>query len=128
MTDDRPHWAPSAARIAAARITRFQSFARAHGAPDGDYDALWQWSVDEPALFWNAVFDFAGVIADRGDGPVLQDGDRMPGARWFEGTRLNFAENLLRRDDDRPALIFIGEDGRRRELSWALLQAEVRRL
>ena len=52
----------------------------------------------------------------------------MPGARWFEGARLNFAENLLRRDDSHPALIFAGEDGRRRELSWAELQAQVRAL
>ena len=57
---------------------------------------------------------------------VLVDGDKMPGARWFEGARLNFAENLLRRDDATPALIFVGEDGSRRELSWAELQAEVR--
>ena len=59
---------------------------------------------------------------------MLTGGDKMPGARWFEGARLNFAENLLRRDDASPALIFAGEDGRRRELSWAGLQTEVRNL
>jgi acetoacetyl-CoA synthetase len=52
----------------------------------------------------------------------------MPGGRWFGGARLNFAENLLRRDDDNPALVFVGEDGSRRELSWRRLQAEVRGL
>ncbi len=59
---------------------------------------------------------------------MLVDGEKMPGARWFEGARLNFAENLLRRDDASPALIFVGENGSRRELSWAVLQAEVRGL
>ena len=128
MTDDTPHWIPSAARVAAAQLTGFHAFARDHGAPAGDYPALWQWSVDEPAAFWSAVFDFAGVIADRGPGPVLRDGERMPGATWFAGTRLNFAENLLRGTGPGPALIACDERGRRRELSWDQLRAEVARV
>ncbi|MBP9130713.1 MAG: acetoacetate--CoA ligase [Steroidobacteraceae bacterium] len=128
MTDDTPHWTPSAARVAAAQLTGFHAFARDHGAPAGDYPALWQWSVDEPAAFWSAVFDFAGVIADRGTGPVLRDGERMPDATWFEGTRLNFAENLLRGTGPGPALIACDERGRRRELSWDQLRAEVARV
>ena len=70
-----------------------------------------------PAAFWSAVFDFTGVIAERADGPVLRDGDRMPGATWFDGTRLNFAENLLRGAGDGPAIIARDERGRRREIS-----------
>jgi acetoacetyl-CoA synthetase len=128
MSDDRPHWVPTAARIAAARITQFHAFARSHGAPDGDYDALWQWSVDQPAAFWAAVYEFCGVIGDRGDGPVLQHGDRMPGARWFAGTRLNFAENLLRGSGDGAAIIATDERGRRREISWSQLRGEVARV
>ncbi len=128
MNDDAPHWAPSAARIAAAQITRFHAFAHDHGAPQGDYAALWQWSVDEPAAFWSAVFDFTGVIADRADGPVLRDGDRMPGATWFDGTRLNFAENLLRGSDQGPAIIATDERGRRREITWDRLRSEVARV
>ena len=128
MTDDTPHWTPSAARVAAAQLTGFHAFARDHGAPAGDYPALWQWSVDEPAAFWSAVFDFAGVIAYRGPGPVLRDGERMPGATWFAGTRLNFAENLLRGTGPGPALIARDERGRRRELSWDQLRAEVARV
>ena len=76
MTDDTPHWIPSAARVAAAQLTGFHAFARERGAPGGDYPSLWQWSVDEPAAFWSALFDFTGVIADRGPGPVLRNGER----------------------------------------------------
>ena len=128
MSDDRPHWVPTAARISAARITRFHAFARSHGAPDGDYDALWRWSVDQPAAFWAAVYDFCGVIGDRGGGPVLQHGDRMPGAWWFADTRLNFAENLLRGSGDGAAIIATDERGRRRQLSWNQLREEVARV
>ena len=128
MTDDTPHWTPSAARIAAAQLTAFHAFACDRGAPGGDYSSLWQWSVDEPAAFWSAVFDFAGVIADRGHGPVLRNGERMPGATWFEGTRLNFAENLLRGTGSGPAVIARDERGRRREMSWDELRAEVARV
>jgi len=128
VSDDTPHWTPSAARIAAAQLTAFHAFACDRGAPGGDYSSLWQWSVDEPAAFWSAVFDFAGVIADRGHGPVLRNGERMPGATWFEGTRLNFAENLLRGTGSGPAVIARDERGRRREMSWDELRAEVARL
>ena len=128
MTDDTPHWIPSAARVAAAQLTGFHAFARERGAPGGDYPSLWQWSVDEPAAFWSALFDFTGVIADRGPGPVLRNGERMPGATWFEGTRLNFAENLLRGTGTGPAIIARDERGRRREMSWDQLRAEVARV
>ena len=77
MNDTTPIWRPSAEGIARANLTRFQTHAARYVAP-GDYAALWQWSVDDPAAFWNALFDFTGVIADRGTGPVLLDGDRMP--------------------------------------------------
>ena len=105
MNDTIPIWRPSAEGIARANLTRFHSFAGRYGAPPGDYAALWQWSVDDPAAFWSALFDYTGVIADRGAGPVLQDAECMPGARWFEDTRLNFAENLLRRSGSDPAIV-----------------------
>jgi acetoacetyl-CoA synthetase len=128
LTGQRPIWTPSAAAIAASNLARFAGFARPRGAPEGGYASLWQWSVDHPADFWSALFDFAGIVADRGSGPVLQDGDRMPGARWFEGTRLNFAENLLQGKGADPAIIFRDEQGRRRELSWDELAAETARI
>ena len=59
---------------------------------------------------------------------ILEDGNRMPGARWFVDARFNYAENLLRRDDDTPAIIFRNERGQRRELSWRAAAREVARI
>jgi len=128
MSAELPIWTPSLFRIADANLTRFMSFAGSRGAPDTDYPALYQWSIEQPAAFWAALFEFAGVVAERGSDPVLVDGGRMPGARWFPGTRLNFAENLLRGPDGEPALIFRNERGLRRELSWQELRSEVARI
>ncbi len=119
-------WQPT---VEAAAQTQIAGLARARGFEGADaIERLRQWSVAQPAAFWQAVWELGGVRASRAADRVLTDGEKMPGARWFEGARLNFAENLLRRDDASPALIFTGEDGRRRELSWAGLQAEVRAL
>ncbi len=124
-----PIWTPPTERVAAANLTRFAEFARAgHGAPPGDYRALWRWSVDERESFWSALAEFAGIKRTPGHAPVLQHRDRMPGAKWFEDTRLNFAENLLTRDDEHPALVFSNERGTRRELSYRELRAEVARV
>jgi acetoacetyl-CoA synthetase len=128
MIAEQPIWTPSLFRIADANLTRFMTFAAARGADAEDHDALYRWSIAQPAAFWEALFDFAGVVADRAAGPVLEHGDRMPGARWFPGTRLNFAENLLRGPDAEPALVFRNERGQRRELSWRDLRAEVARI
>jgi acetoacetyl-CoA synthetase len=93
-----------------------------------DYPTLYQWSIDAPEQFWSSVWSFGGVIAGSRGGPVLRRGDRMPGAEWFPEARLNFAENLLRRRDDTPAIVFWGEDGLRRTLSHAELYQQVSRL
>jgi acetoacetyl-CoA synthetase len=124
-----PIWTPSAERIAACGLTRFAELVRAqHGAPDGDYAALWRWSVDERETFWSALAGFAGIAWERGSGPVLRQRAAMPGATWFEGARLNFAENLLARRDAHPAVVFCNERGERRELSFAQLHTEVARV
>ncbi len=128
MSAEQPIWTPSLFRIADANLMRFMTFAAKRGAPVADYDTLYRWSIDEPAAFWDALFDFAGVIADRGPGPTLEHGERMPGARWFPGTTLNFAENLLRGPDAEPALVFRNERRQRRELSWQQLRTEVARI
>jgi acetoacetyl-CoA synthetase len=132
---DKPVWTPSAGRVAASNLTRFAAFAHErHGAPKPGKDpgqawsALWRWSVDERAAFWTALGEFADVRATRGAGPVLEHGDQMPGARWFTGTELNYAENLLARSDAHPALVFVNELGTRRELSYLDLHARVARL
>ncbi len=123
-----PLWQPSATRVAATNLTAFLAeIERSRGLSFDGYASLHRWSVEEPAAFWGALWDFAGVVGERGE-RVLEDGDRMPGARWFPDARLNFAENLLRGRDDRPALVFRGENGARRELSRARLRDDVSRL
>jgi acetoacetyl-CoA synthetase len=119
-------WRPSAERAAATQIA---ALAREQGfeGPDA-VDRLWRWSVENPEAFWRRVWELGGVKASRPADAVLENPAAMPGAKWFPGARLNFAENLLRRDDATPALIFAGEDGSRRELSWADLRREVRAL
>ncbi len=123
-----PLWVPSAGRIAAANLTTFMRAARSEWhAPVSDYAGLYRWSIEQPAAFWQALWAFAEIRGERGDA-VLEDGDKMPGARWFPQARLNFAENLLRRRDESAAIVFWGEDRVRRSLSWDGLYKEVARL
>jgi acetoacetyl-CoA synthetase len=124
-----PIWTPSLLRIADANLTRFMAFVAVRGVDCRDYDALYRWSIADPAAFWQAIWDFCAVVGERGRGPVLAHGDRMPGARWFPDAKINFAENLLAAGpDEEPAIIFRGERGGRREINWQTLRAEVARV
>ena len=115
---DKPLWRPSPERAEATNITAFRrAMAAEWGVTLADHDALYQWSIDNIEQFWTGVWRFGGIIASREWDTVLVDGDKMPGAQWFPGARLNFAENLLRRRDNLAAMIFRGEDRVRRELS-----------
>jgi acetoacetyl-CoA synthetase len=126
---DQPLWQPSAERIERANMTAFaRQGAAAHGERLRDYAALRASSVERPELFWPALWQYAGVRASRRWRDVLVDGERMPGASWFVGAELNFAENLLRHRDDRPAIIAWTEDGRRDELSYRELYQQVAKL
>ena len=105
----KPLWEPSAERKKQANMTRFIQFVNRKFEKDfKDYPELYEWSIQEIPDFWAAFWEFAGIRASRGYDRVVDDLGRMPGAKWFEGARLNFAENLLRYRDDRPALDFQG--------------------
>ncbi|MBI4739994.1 MAG: acetoacetate--CoA ligase [Betaproteobacteria bacterium] len=123
-------WQPSPETVANANLTVFMSAANARrGAGCTDYASLWRWSVAHPEAFWSLVWEECGVIGEQG-GAVLEQGDRMPGARWFPQARLNYAQNLLRDAATRPdedALVFWGEDKARRRLSRRQLYDEVSR-
>lgn len=124
-----PIWSPSPERIARAKLTRFIRFVRErYQAPVPDYASLHRWSIEFPEHFWSALWDFCEVRAQTRATQILEDGNRMPGARWFIDARFNYAENLLRRDDDTPAIIFRNERGQRRELSWRELHRETARI
>src|SRR5262245_51663826 len=126
---NEPIWSPSPERVSASNLTRFAELARRrYGAPDGPYSTLWRWSVGERERFWQALIEFAGIVRDDGTGPVLHDRDRMPGAVWFEDTRLNYAENLLEGDEHAEAIVFVNERGTRRALSRAELRLDVARV
>jgi len=121
-------WQPSAERIEGAEMTRFLCEVGKDAPEVTDYPSLYRWSVTESAAFWAKVWDFCGVVASRPAEATVQHLDRMPGASWFPGTRLNFAENLLRHRDDREALVSWNEEGWQSSLTYAELYAEVARM
>ena len=124
----KPLWTPGPERLAAANLTAFMKrLAEERQVRVDGYDALWGWSVTDRAGFWDALWDFSGVIGAKGR-TVVADGDRMPGARFFPEARLNYPENLLRRRDDGEAIVFRGEDRVRRRMSWRQLYDLVSRL
>ncbi len=129
-----PLWQPSADEIAHSRLAAFMREVRERWGVDcPDHAALHRWSVDEHEQFWSSLWSFGEVVAETRGDTVVRHGDRMPGAKWFPEARLNFAENLLRRRNESPALIFRGECFRgeqavRRSLSNAQLYAEVSRM
>ncbi|MEZ5558225.1 MAG: acetoacetate--CoA ligase [Pseudomonadales bacterium] len=115
-------WQPSPERVAATRLMEFMARAsNAAGRALESYEDLHGWSVSDPGAFWQQLWEYAGVIASKPATAPVRDLHRFPGARWFEGAELNFAENLLRYRDARPALIAVLETGARRELSYAEL-------
>src|SRR5258708_10219793 len=122
-------WRPSPARVADSNLTRFTRCVNARrGTKLRDYGELYAWSLTEPEAFWSEMARFADLRAEWGPGPVIEHRERMPGARFFPGARLNFAENLLKFADSREALIFRNERGARRTLSYRELRAEVARI
>ncbi len=125
----RPLWQPSASRIAGTNLVAFmRHIERRWGAQASDYGELYQWSITHRERFWQSVWSFCGVIADSPGETALLEGNRMPGARWFPGARLNFAENLLRRRDRGIAIVFRGEDRVESSVTFGELYAEVSRL
>ncbi|GAA3830138.1 acetoacetate--CoA ligase [Sphaerisporangium flaviroseum] len=116
-------WEPSPEVVRDAKVTRYAAWL---GRSEGEYEDLWRWSVDSPEEFWTSVWDYFGVVGERGDGPVISG--TMPHAKWFAGTTLNYAENALRGDPGRLAVISRDEAGERRTLTYGELAAEVARV
>ena len=122
-------WRPTAESIRATRIAAFAAWvAERRGLSFGDptdYDVLWRWSVDHLNQFWGDLATWTGVLPDVPDDRVLTDRS-MPGAVWFPGTTVNFAEQVFRQgSDDHPALIAVSEDAAPAEMSWASLRSQV---
>ena len=142
MASVQPIWEPSAERVAAANLTKFIAQVRELGestASIADYDTLYDWSIRDLELFWLEVVRFCGVTWGMRDPalacerPLIGRARVAPpdpelGPRWFVGSRLNFAENLLRYRDDREALVAWNERGFQRRLTYAELHGEVARV
>ncbi|MBM3435528.1 MAG: acetoacetate--CoA ligase, partial [Bacteroidetes bacterium] len=99
-----------------------------YNLPDQEYYTIHEWSVKHIPEFWAEIWDYCEIKYSRIYDQVLDNPDKMPGARWFTGARLNFAENLLRRRDGHTALIFWGEDVVRRQITYADLYEQVTRV
>ena len=126
---EQPLWQPAPEQIASTNMTRFaREAALRWGQNFEDYADLHRWSVEAPEEFWLNVWDWTEVIGAGDTEPVVVDRQQMPGARWFPNTRLNFAQNLLRRQDEALALIFQAEHKVTRSISFAELYAQVARL
>jgi acetoacetyl-CoA synthetase len=125
MNDVQPMWTPSQASIDAANLTRFIAQVNArHGLSIKGYDALYQWSLDQKEAFWSEIWDFCGIIGDKGE-RILLDGDNIEAAQWFPDASLNFAENLLRKNSSEIAIYFRAEDQVDYSLTYQQLYEQV---
>ncbi|WP_394690718.1 acetoacetate--CoA ligase [Hoeflea sp.] len=125
---DTPLWSPDQRRLDDSPWMAFAGFAgERSGLSLADPFALHEWSVNDREGFWSALWDFCEVRGDKGE-RTLENGDAMPGARFFPDARLNFAENLLSRTGSEPAILFRAEDKLKRQMSWDELSALVSRL
>ena len=131
MTVTDPLWTPDIENIQTANMTHFQSFLHKQkliNEPFPNYSQLHQWSVSNRGVFWTSLFDFFQILYEGKPEPSELVQASMMNTRWFPNVRLNFAENLLRRNDDKPAVVSILENGQRHELSFRELKEKVRQL
>jgi acetoacetyl-CoA synthetase len=128
MPRHRLLWSPTEEDVESANVTRFIEFvSEKRGIELAGYFDLYDWSISNIPAFWSDVWEFTKVIASTGFEQVVDDLGRFPGARWFVGARLNFAENLMRYSDERTAIVFRDELGERREYTYRDVHLEVAR-
>jgi acetoacetyl-CoA synthetase len=121
-----PLWEPSPDAVETSRLTAYSRWlSQARGLDFNEYDALWQWSVDRPEEFWQSIWDYFEVISSGSPAQVV-DRMEMPGASWFEGAEINYAEHIFRdRDDDGIAILAASETRPLAETTWGKLRSEV---
>jgi acetoacetyl-CoA synthetase len=125
MSEETPPilWEPPAELAERAQMTRYRRWLeRERGMELPDYHAMWRWSVQDLEGFWRSIWDYFGVQSPEPPDAVLADRS-MPGARWFEGTRVNYAEHMLRgKPDDRVAILHASESRELAEMTWGELR------
>jgi len=128
MLESKPDvlWQPDDATRQKAHLTHYLRWLEEReGYSFSDYFALWKWSVEQPERFWETLWEYFAVRSYTPYGRVLSGYD-MPGARWFEGATLNYAEHIFRhKHPTRPAIVFQNERGQEMQLGWADLERRV---
>ncbi len=126
ITEGTLLWQPSAQQMRDSRMQAYIDWLAAHkGLRFDGYAPLWEWSAAQPGDFWQSIWEFFDIRASTQPAQALLDRD-MPGARWFEGARLNYAEHAFRnRSAERPALVFQSELQPLVEISWDELERQV---
>jgi acetoacetyl-CoA synthetase len=125
----KPLWVPSGEQVKQANLTRFLAFAnKKHSLSVRSYPELYRWSIEKPADFWSAMWEYAEILFSKKFETVVDDLGKFPGAKWFPGARLNFAENLLRFRDEGIALISRSEGRERSSLTYSDLYGRVARV
>jgi acetoacetyl-CoA synthetase len=122
-------WKPTEERIKNSNMYKFFQFInKKYGTDFNEYRPLYKWSIDNIPEFWASFWEYADIISSKTYDTIIDDVNKMPGTKWFEGARLNFAENLLRIRDDHTAFIFKGETQKSAKMSYAELYNNVARL
>ena len=119
-------WQPDEERIKSTNMYSFMNIINQNYNQDfSKYSSLYKWSIDNITDFWASFWDYSDIIASKHYDEVVDDLTKLPGAQWFSGAELNFAENLFRYRDDRVALIFKGENLDSTKMTYAELYNEV---
>ncbi len=121
-------WSPSPTRIQQSNMQQLMDYIAKDGHQVSNYQELYDFSIRLPQLFWAYVWDFGSFVQSHPHTSVLEDSDKMPGATWFKGAKINFAQNLLKFRDDRTAITSYNEYGKQQQLSYAQLFEKVARL
>ncbi|MEZ4972169.1 MAG: acetoacetate--CoA ligase [Cyclobacteriaceae bacterium] len=119
-------WKPTQQSIENANLTKFMAWLSTHrGLTFRNYDELWQWSVDDIDDFWRCVWDYFEIISE-GTYEAVRSSDQMPGIKWFEGARLNYAEHVFRNfASGETAIIHASEKKATQEITWNQLRNDV---
>jgi len=127
---ETPLWVPSDEVVGQRRLSAYADWLKERFDVDfdRDYTALHRWSIDHAPEFWRSIIEYHGLAWSGSLEPEVEGLERLPGAAWFPGLKLNYAENLLRAADDEPALLAINESGETREISYRGLRRQVKSL
>lgn len=127
MTETSPLWTPSSKQIAESQMSDFaRNVEDSEGIKFSDYNSLHKWSCQSGAKFWDKLWDYVGIIGEKG-ARIVVDEDKMPGAQYFPDARLNYAENLLKHKGDSEAIVFRAEDKYETRMTHDELHAMVSR-